>query len=197
MVPHWWYGDTGPLLVGFQNADAVYRFRTSRGSCDLRFCVAGGIGQDGGSCLSVCCTCSWSGRSAGWPCWAGAQASKDAEILVLRHEVMVLRRQVARKWTHPGRLGRPSAGRDVRDLALRLAAENRAWGTAGCTASWLASATTRVRRPCGGSSAPRAFGLLRAAWTPLGALFCRPRQRACWPATSSPWTRSSSSGCTY
>src|SRR5215472_8487071 len=36
-------------------------------------------------------------RVSGWPVLLGrSQASKDAEILVLRHEVMVLRRQVPR-----------------------------------------------------------------------------------------------------
>ena len=36
-------------------------------------------------------------RVSGWLVLLGrSQASKDAEILVLRHEVMVLRRQVAR-----------------------------------------------------------------------------------------------------
>src|ERR1700736_5282105 len=36
-------------------------------------------------------------RVFGWLCLLGrSQASKDAEIMVLRHEVMVLRRQVAR-----------------------------------------------------------------------------------------------------
>src|SRR6185503_10433517 len=110
-------------------------------------------------------------RVFGWLVLLGRrQASKEAEILVLRHELMVLRRQVARprpdwadravlaalarllpvalrgsrmvtpgtllawhrrlitsKWTYPSRPGRPAAGQEVRDLALRLAAENPAW----------------------------------------------------------------------
>src|SRR3979490_1968266 len=102
-------------------------------------------------------------RVFGWLALLGrGQASKDSEIMVLRHEVAVLRRQVARpgpdwadravlaalarllpaalraqrlvtpgtllawhrrlikrKWTYPGRPGRPGTSQDIRDLVLR------------------------------------------------------------------------------
>jgi putative transposase len=75
-------------------------------------------------------------RVFGWLVLLGrSQASKDAEILVLRHEVIVLRRQVAwhrrlvtRRWTFPNRPGRPKTSREICDLVLRLATENPQWG---------------------------------------------------------------------
>jgi len=151
-------------------------------------------------------------RVFGWLVLLGrSQASKDAEILVLRHEVMVLRRQAARpgpdwadrailsalarllprvlrgsrlvtpgtllawhrrlltrKWTYPSRSGRPSAGQEVRDLALRIAEENPAWGyrrvhgeltRLGCQVS--EATVRRILRARGYRPAPRGLDTSR------------------------------------
>jgi putative transposase len=112
------------------------------------------------------------GRAFAWlALLARSDASKDLEILVLRHEIVVLRRQVAspkpdwadrgvlaalarllpghlrahrivtpgtllawhrrmvkRKWTYPGRPGRPAVAPGIRDLVLQLARQNPRWG---------------------------------------------------------------------
>jgi hypothetical protein len=43
-------------LGGILRAFGLYRFRTRCRISELRFGAAGGLGQDRGSCLSVCCT---------------------------------------------------------------------------------------------------------------------------------------------
>ncbi len=60
-----------------------------------------------GCCHAYCGAADWSPRE---PCWPGT-----AVLLT-------------RKWTYPSRPGRPPAGQEVRDLALRIAEENPAWG---------------------------------------------------------------------
>jgi hypothetical protein len=111
-------------------------------------------------------------RVFGWLLLLGrSEASKDAEIMVLRHEVTVLRRQharpkpdwadrailgalvrllpavprahrlvtpgtllawhrrlITRKWMYPNQSGRPRTSREIRELVLRVAQENPAWG---------------------------------------------------------------------
>ena len=161
-------------------------------------------------------------RVFGWLVLLGrSQASKDAEIMILRHEIAVLRRQVARpkpdwadravlaalarllpaalrshrlvtpgtllachrrlitrKWTYPNRPARPRTSQEIRSLVLRLARENPAWDTAGCTASCADSATRSARRPCGGSCVPGGTSRSCGTWTRPGGRSCVPRRKA-------------------
>ena len=175
-------------------------------------------------------------RVFGWLVLLGrSQASKDAEILVLRHEVMVLRRQVARprpdwadravlavlarllpaalrggrlvtpgtlltwhrrlitcKWTIPERPGRPGANADIRDLVLRLAGENPAWGYRR-----VHGELTRLGHHISQATVRRILRARRYRPAPPGLdtswrTSCVRRRTACWRVTSSPSTRSSS-----
>ncbi|MBM0230370.1 integrase core domain-containing protein, partial [Micromonospora sp. ATA51] len=135
--------------------------------------------------------------------------AKDVEILVLRHQVAVLRRQVtrpdlepadrvvlavlsrllprprwsvfvvtsatllrwhrelvARRWTYPhARPGRPPVNAQVRDLVLRLAAENPSWGHRRIQGEMLglgyrvaASTVWKILNQAGVDPAPRRSG---------------------------------------
>jgi len=178
-------------------------------------------------------------RVFGWLVLLGrGQASKDAEIMVLRHEVSVLRRQVTRPkpdWADravlsagqvaasgtaspaaghardaaglappPGRTfmdlpepaRRPRTSREIRDLVRRLARENpacgyrRVHGELTRLGHHVSAATVRrILRA-------RAAGRLPAIWAPPGGHSFVLTPTACWPATSSTWTLSSSNACT-
>jgi hypothetical protein len=140
--------------------------------------------------------------------------AKDVELLVLRHEVAVLRRQVtrpnlqpadrvmlaavsrllprqrwsaffvttatllrwhrqllARHWTYPHpRPGRPAVNKQLRDLVLRLAAENPSWGHRRvqgelvCLGHPIAASTAwKILNQAGVDPAPRRTG---PTWKP-------------------------------
>ena len=104
-------------------------------------------------------------RLCGWLVLLGrSSASKDAELLVLRHEVAVLirllpprmrmhrlvtpgtvlrwhRRLVTRKWTYPHRMGRPPVSAEIAALIERLASSS-------------SSAIRLAHPPSAGSSRP-------------------------------------------
>jgi putative transposase len=71
-------------------------------------------------------------RLTGWlALLARSSASKDAELLVLRQELVVLRRQHPRPrldWTYPHRTGRPPVDAKVAELIGQMARENPSWG---------------------------------------------------------------------
>jgi len=74
------------------------------------------------------------------------------------------RRLVTGKWTYPSRPGRPLAGQEIRDLVLRVAGENPAWGyrrvhgeltRLGCQVSQ--ATVRRILRARGFRPAPRSL----------------------------------------
>ena len=87
------------------------------------------------------------------------------------------RRLVTGKWTYPSRPGRPPAGQEIRDLVLRVAGENPAWGyrrvhgelaRLGCDVSQ--ATVRRILRARGFRPAPRS---LDTSWRS----FCLPPVR--------------------
>jgi len=119
-----------------------------------------------------------------------------------RHRLVTLgtllawhRRLIQRKWTYPGKPGRPPAGKEIRDLILQLSLENPSWGIAAFMASYRGPATASARQPYGGSSTLPAR-LRPADRTPPGGRSSALRRTGCWPRISSTLTQSSWAACT-
>jgi len=122
-------------------------------------------------------------RLCGWLALLGrSSASKDAELVVLRHEVAVLRRTDPRPqldWAHRAVLAA---------LIERLASENHGWGYQRIQGELLklghrVSAST-IRRVLKALTPPRHRN---GTLTRPGGSSCIPRQPRCSPSFSSTW----------
>ena len=130
----------------------------------------------------------------GWLVLLGqSSASKDAELLVLRHEVGTIlrwhRRLVARKWTYPQRTGRPPVSAEIAALIERLATENCGWGYKRIQGELL-----KLGHRVGSSTIRRVLKALKIPPAPQrhtdrpGGSSCTLRQPRCSPPISSTWT---------
>ena len=93
---------------------------------------------------------------------------------------------------HPSLRGRPRTSVQVRDLVLRLARENPAWGYGRvhgelCRLGYRISASTVRRILRARRRRPAAPGHVDTSWRASTSCVCR--RKGCWPATSSMWIR--------
>lgn len=108
----------------------VYRFKTARKAPELRFCLMIALGQNRGSCVLPPAA-----STHGPDLWLAGPVRtepgiQDAEILVLRHELMVLRHQVPRP--------RPDWADRISQATIRRILRSRRYSPApsGMDTSW-------------------------------------------------------------